>query len=339
MADAIGILGFALHIAHKVYDVVQTIKAAPDTIQELGKEASRVEGILKMMIPAQNDNLSATQTARNALVKTLLEDAQKLDSGVDAFFKKATKLNADGTREAMILLWPRYAGKAKELLEQFKAFYQALTVAYTVSTSCVVSVRIKSVSDRNLSANVDDLVVGQSTLLDKQREQQATLAAQELMLRTILESINVAMLMRTAAREQLQDRGMPFDELRATRPRSPPSASLPARVATEPSGPHGVDKEIVAGARTARVRSSSAVWSYFTNLMWCRRVPRASNQAGAISPSFLQLPRRLRTPARLRRPNVRRTARALAIVRPVTSNSFQKRFGRGSANSTSRLPS
>ena len=46
MADVIGILGFALHAAHKVYDIVQTIKDAPEAVRTLGKEASRVEARL-----------------------------------------------------------------------------------------------------------------------------------------------------------------------------------------------------------------------------------------------------------------------------------------------------
>ena len=85
MADVIGILSFALHAAHKVYDVVQTIKDAPDAVRALGKEASRVKGLLTVMLPQPNGEPSPLlRNDGNPLVKSLVEDAQELEAAVEA---------------------------------------------------------------------------------------------------------------------------------------------------------------------------------------------------------------------------------------------------------------
>ena len=141
MADVIGILGFTLHAAHKVYDVVKTCKEAPDTVQALGREASRVEGLLMMLQPSNGEIPSAFQDSGNPLVNTLVKDAEMLIAGVESFFVKTTKLSADSTREVRRVRWQFYAGRAKELSEKFRAFYDSLSAVYTVSTLYVYSGR------------------------------------------------------------------------------------------------------------------------------------------------------------------------------------------------------
>ena len=134
MADVIGILAFALHAAHKVHNVVKTCREAPETVHTLGKEASRVEGLLMMLHSSNGDMHPALQEAGNPLVDTLVKDAEALIAGVESFFAKATKLNTDTTREVRRVCWPFYTGRAKELSEKFRAFYDSLSAVYTVST-------------------------------------------------------------------------------------------------------------------------------------------------------------------------------------------------------------
>ena len=140
MADVIGILGFALHAAHKVHDVIQTIKDAPDAVRALGKEASRVKGLLTVMLP--NPNSEPSPLLRNdddPLVKALVEDAQELETAVDALLAKAVRRKGDGTYAVRKTRWIFYAGEAEKLSSQFQAFYGSLTAVYAVATSYVLT--------------------------------------------------------------------------------------------------------------------------------------------------------------------------------------------------------
>ena len=53
MADVIGILGFALHAAHKVYNVIQSIQDAPSDVRALRDNAFQVHGFLEDLLDKQ----------------------------------------------------------------------------------------------------------------------------------------------------------------------------------------------------------------------------------------------------------------------------------------------
>ena len=138
MADVIGILSFALRAARKVYDVVQTIKDAPDAVRTLGKEASRVKGLLTVMLPQPNSEPSSLlRNVDHPLVKTLVEDAKELGSTADTLLAKVTRQREDGTHIVKRYRWPFHAGEAEKLAGQFQAFYVSLTAVYAVATSYV----------------------------------------------------------------------------------------------------------------------------------------------------------------------------------------------------------
>ena len=138
MVDAIGILSIALHAAHKVYDVIQTIKDAPDAVRALGKEASRVKGLLTTMLAEPNaQSSSLLRNIDHPLVKTLVEDAKELGSTADTLLAKVTRQREDGTHTVKRYLWPFHAGEAEKLAGQYQAFYVSLTAVYAVVTSYV----------------------------------------------------------------------------------------------------------------------------------------------------------------------------------------------------------
>ena len=140
MADVIGILSFALHAAHKVYDIVQTIKDAPDAVRALGKEAARVKGLLTVMLPQPNGEPSPLlRNDGNPLVKSLVDDAQELETAVEALLAKAVRRKEDGTHAVRKSRWIFYTGEAEKLSAQFQAFYGSLTAVYAVVTSYVPS--------------------------------------------------------------------------------------------------------------------------------------------------------------------------------------------------------
>ena len=118
MADVLGILGFALHAAHKVYDLVQTVRDGPDAVQTLGKEASRVKGLLTLMLSAPTGDISSIQSNENSLVETLVENAKQLDASVQVFLAKATTQQQDGRPKVKKLRWILHAGEAEKLRDR-----------------------------------------------------------------------------------------------------------------------------------------------------------------------------------------------------------------------------
>ena len=117
MADVIGILSFALHAAHKVYDIVQTLKDAPDAARALGKEASRVKGLLTVMLPQPNGEPSPLlRNDGNPLVKALVDDATELETAVEALFAKAVKRKEDGTHAVRKSRWNFLRWRGREAL-------------------------------------------------------------------------------------------------------------------------------------------------------------------------------------------------------------------------------
>ena len=139
MADIIGVLSCALHAAHKIYDLSQTIKDAPDVVRTLEKEAGRVEHLLNLVLGTPGSTPQPWGSVDHYLLQGLVEDAEALVTAVDFLFGKTTKVNADGRHEAKKLTWPLYATLAKKLAEKFKAFHLSLTVVCTASTSYVGS--------------------------------------------------------------------------------------------------------------------------------------------------------------------------------------------------------
>ena len=140
MADVLGILGFALHAAHQIYNVIGLIKDAPSDVQALRDDAFQVFCFLKKVVDSQEDGESGyfrVKDAEDPQIDALVQKAKAITTAADTFFKKTTTRKDDGTYVVKRIRWPLYAGEAKKLSDQFKSFYASLTAAYTVSTSCV----------------------------------------------------------------------------------------------------------------------------------------------------------------------------------------------------------
>ena len=143
MADVIGILGFALHAAHKVYTMVESIKDAPGEIQALRDDALQVHGFLEKLLGSQNEDAEGKGeplrmgNVQDPQIDALVRKARALTDTVDTFFNKTTTKKDDGTYVVKKLRWPLYTGEARKLSEQFKSFHLSLTAVYTVLTSYV----------------------------------------------------------------------------------------------------------------------------------------------------------------------------------------------------------
>ena len=136
MADVIGILSFALHAAHKIYDIIESIKDAPEVIQALRDDALQVHGFLKRFLDDRGSR-SRVEDAREPQVAALARKAERLVTSVDAFLSKATSQKRDGAHKVKRIKWPLYEGEARMLSEEFRAFYVSMTALYTLSASCV----------------------------------------------------------------------------------------------------------------------------------------------------------------------------------------------------------
>lgn len=252
MADVLGILGFVLHAAHKVYTVIESIKDAPTDIQALHDDAFQVHGLLKKLLGSQDEGGESCPPRAGDVddpqIDALVKKAQAITAKVEVFISKTMAQKADGKRVIKKLKWPLYAGEAKALSEQFKAFYLSLTAAYTISTSCVFTPGILFVR----SLNVCGSIIVDAALSD----QHAILARHEIMLRAIYTSVTL----HNAAREQRQGRNMRFDEICATQAcpppimfphaepyaRPPPTKTAPPRVGS--AGTTEINRNIESGS-------------------------------------------------------------------------------------------
>ena len=134
MTDVIGALGFALHAAHKVYNIIESIKEASEVIQVLRDDARQVHGFLKRLLDEQGNQFRVDH-AQEPHVTALVRRAERLATFVDDFLGKATARKRDGAYEVKRIKWPLYASEARKLSEDFRAFYLSLTALYTVFTS------------------------------------------------------------------------------------------------------------------------------------------------------------------------------------------------------------
>ena len=131
MTDVIGTLSFALHAAHKVYNMLESIKDATGDVQTLRENALHVRGLLKIMLDSKD-----SREAQNVQDIVLVQRAETVVAAVDEFIGKTTR-EEDGERVIKKLKWPLYAGEARKLSAQFHALYLSLTATSAVSTSCV----------------------------------------------------------------------------------------------------------------------------------------------------------------------------------------------------------
>ena len=141
MADPVGILTSTFDIAKRVYDVVQTIRDAPDAIRALEGEAYRVQGLLSVILQHSGGQKHASpfhHEVESSQIQALLADAMELTSTVESLLAKAVTKNEDGAHKVKRHLWLLYAGDASKLVERFRAFYTTLTTVYVVSTSYAV---------------------------------------------------------------------------------------------------------------------------------------------------------------------------------------------------------
>ena len=142
-ADVIGILAFSLHAAHKVYDLYQTFKDAPEGLRALHHEARllhEVEPFLRQLdaeYKTHNDNHAGRSgdLTLHGHWKRLYEDAEALDTDTEALVKKVTKDGNIKTWQKMKWVW--YAKDGEELTMKFKGFRESVSHTCSLISACV----------------------------------------------------------------------------------------------------------------------------------------------------------------------------------------------------------
>ena len=136
-ADIIGILGFALHAAHKLYEYGQRWLAAPEELQALLVEVNRVQGLLQQMIHgSQCEGMDANPVLDVLRFHPdLIEQIRRLAEASNTFVDKMTKTFKDGSRHVQRTRWTLKASDAKDLTTKFQALYSAVSAIYAVNAS------------------------------------------------------------------------------------------------------------------------------------------------------------------------------------------------------------
>lgn len=108
----------------KIYDIVQSIKKAPEAIRELGTQVLLVTSVLEAFRDEDADPIDWSTEPR----RKILERARELAEQADEFLEKATKTTkADARRK--VRKWRWILGDeadAKELAERFHKFHGSL---------------------------------------------------------------------------------------------------------------------------------------------------------------------------------------------------------------------
>ena len=127
-ADVIGILGFALHAAHKIYDIVQDVREAPEKVRKLKEEASDISRLYEQL-GIRRDSVEGL-----ILPPGLAERGEDLLKAGEEFVDKVTKLAGDGTRNVKTIKWMFKITRATKLEEAFTKFRRELTDACVITT-------------------------------------------------------------------------------------------------------------------------------------------------------------------------------------------------------------
>ena len=142
-ADVIGILSFALHAAHKVYDLYQMFKDAPDGLRTLHHEARllrEAEPILRKLDADYEQNHATHGGSSDSTLhghwKRLFEDAEGLHQGTEALVKKVTRDGDIGTWQKVKWVW--YAKDGEELTMKFREFRESVNHTCGLISACVV---------------------------------------------------------------------------------------------------------------------------------------------------------------------------------------------------------
>lgn len=112
MTDVIGIFGFALSAAYKVYTVIQSVKDAPGDIQALRDDAFQVHGFLKRLLKSQHAAGESgplrisDSDVKDPQIDALVKKAKVITAEVDTLISKTTVQTDDGMYVVKKLKWP-----------------------------------------------------------------------------------------------------------------------------------------------------------------------------------------------------------------------------------------
>ncbi|THG96283.1 hypothetical protein EW026_g5519 [Hermanssonia centrifuga] len=137
MADAasaiIGIVAFGLHVAHKVYEVIDSIKDAPTDVLALKHDAEQIASLLLQLQQSRIlDSAVLPPSADVAVLKKPFEDAV---GEVELFINKVAEERRDGEIRVKKLQWFLKGSRCKKLRGSLASLKISIIAIVAASTS------------------------------------------------------------------------------------------------------------------------------------------------------------------------------------------------------------
>ncbi len=139
MADAastlIGIIASGLHEIHKIVEIVEDIKDAPENILSLRDDAVELGCLFEQLSRSNVLDFAPIPPGRttHALVERLSDALHE----IQAFVEKVSETRWDGTLHVKRLKWFLAAGRCQNLRENLTSLKSSIIAIVTASTSYV----------------------------------------------------------------------------------------------------------------------------------------------------------------------------------------------------------
>ncbi len=137
MADGasaiIGILAFGLHVVHKVYEIIEAIKDAPDDILALRQDATEIGCFLL--------HLQQSDVWDSAVIPQIIDSASLISrikddlDEIELFVDKVTEQRRDGKVRVRKIKWLLRNGRCEKLRGSLASFKSSIIAIVTASTS------------------------------------------------------------------------------------------------------------------------------------------------------------------------------------------------------------
>ncbi len=133
----IGIVAFGLHVAHRVYEVVEIIQDGPEDIASLKHEYYDI-GYLLLHLQRSDilqDRGSHPQHQDEQYISGLIERSKNALEEINKFVEKMTKKSEGGQVNVRKLKWMLRNGRCQKLRGQLACFKSSMIAAVAVCTS------------------------------------------------------------------------------------------------------------------------------------------------------------------------------------------------------------
>ncbi len=139
MADAasalIGIIAFGLHAIHKIVEIAEDIKDAPENVVALRDDAIELGCLFEQL--SRSNVLDFVAIPRGRTTQVLVERLKDALDKIQTFVEEVSEARQDGTLRVRKLKWFLSAGRCQNLRENLTSLKSSTIAIVTASTSYV----------------------------------------------------------------------------------------------------------------------------------------------------------------------------------------------------------